>query len=37
LKLSDMADALHRGVLLILVRLGVAYGLCALFYALFGL
>lgn len=36
LKLSDMADALHRGVLLILVRLGVAYGLCALFYALFG-
>ena len=31
-----MADALHRGVLLILVRLGVAYGLCALFYALFG-
>ena len=25
LKLSDMADALHRGVLLILVRLGVAY------------
>lgn len=36
LKLSDMADALHRGVLLILVRLGVAYGLCALFYVLFG-
>lgn len=36
LKLSDMADALHRGVLLILVRLGVAYGLCTLFYALFG-
>lgn len=36
LKLSDMADALHQGVLLILVRLGVAYGLCALFYALFG-
>lgn len=31
LKLSDMADALHRDVLLILVRLGVAYGLCALF------
>lgn len=31
LKLSDMADALHWGVLLILVRLGVAYGLCALF------
>ena len=31
LKLSDMVDALHRGVLLILVRLGVAYGLCALF------
>ena len=26
----------HRGVLLILVRLGVAYALCALFYALFG-
>ena len=27
---------MHRGVLLILVRLGVAYALCALFYALFG-
>ena len=37
LKLSDMKEALHRGVLLILVRLGVAYGLCALFYAVFGL
>ena len=36
LKLSDMKEALHRGVLLILVRLGVAYALCALFYAAFG-
>lgn len=36
LKMSDMKDALHRGVLLILVRLGVAYALCAAFYALFG-
>ncbi len=36
LKMSDMKDALHRGVLLILVRLGVAYALCALFYAAFG-
>ena len=36
LKLSDMKDALHRGVRLILVRLIVAYALCALFYALFG-
>ena len=36
LKMSDIKDAMHRGVLLILVRLGVAYALCALFYALFG-
>ena len=36
LKMSDMKDALHRGVLLILVRLGVAYALCAVFYLLFG-
>ena len=27
LRLSDLKDALHRGVLLILVRLGVAYAL----------
>ena len=38
LRLSDMKDALHRGVRLILVRLIlvrliVAYALCALFYA----
>ena len=32
LKISDMKDALRRGVLLILVRLGIAYLLCALFY-----
>ena len=31
-----MKDALHRGVRLILVRLIVAYALCALFYMLFG-
>ena len=36
LKMSDIKDAMHRGVLLILVRLGVAYALCSLFYALFG-
>lgn len=36
LKMSDIKDAMHRGMLLILVRLGVAYALCALFYALFG-
>lgn len=36
LKLSDMKEALHRSVLLILVRLGVAYLLCALFYMAFG-
>ena len=36
LKISDMKDALHRGVLLILVRLGIAYLLCALFYLAFG-
>lgn len=36
LKISDMKDALHRGVLLILVRLGIAYLLCALFYMAFG-
>lgn len=36
LQLSDMKEALHRGVLLILVRLGVAYLLCTLFYVSFG-
>lgn len=36
LKLGDLKEALHRGVLLILVRLGVAYLLCALFYMAFG-
>ena len=32
LKLSDMADALHRGVILIATRLIVAYLLSALYY-----
>lgn len=36
LRLSDLKDALHRGVLLILVRLGVAYALSALFFLAFG-
>lgn len=36
LKLGDLKQALHRGVLLILVRLGVAYLLCTLFYFAFG-
>lgn len=36
LKLSDMKDALHRGVILIATRLIVAYLLCALFYLAFG-
>lgn len=36
LKPQDLKEAMHRGVLLILVRLGVAYGLCAAFYAAFG-
>lgn len=36
LKLGDLKDALHRGVLLIIVRLVVAYLLCALFFMLFG-
>ena len=36
LKLGDLKEALHRGVLLILVRLGVAYLLCVLFYMAFG-
>ena len=36
LKMSDMKDALRRGVLMIIVRLGVAYALCALFFAAFG-
>ena len=36
LKMSDIKDAMHRGVLLIIVRLGVAYLLCALFYLAFG-
>ena len=36
LKLGDLKDAVHRGVLLILVRLVVAYALCTLFYFAFG-
>lgn len=36
LKLGDLKDAMHRGILLILVRLAVAYALCALFYFLLG-
>lgn len=36
LKPSDMKDALRRGMLLILVRLGVAYLLCAVYYWAFG-
>ena len=36
LKLGDLKEAMHRGVLLIIVRLVVAYLLCALFYMLFG-
>lgn len=36
LKLSDMADALHRGVILIATRLIVAYLLSALYYLAFG-
>ena len=36
LRLGDLKDALHRGVLLILVRLGVAYALSALFFLAFG-
>ena len=36
LKMSDIKDAMHRGVRLIIVRLGIAYLLCALFYAMFG-
>ena len=36
LKMSDIKDAMRRGVRLILVRLGVAYILCALFYLAFG-
>lgn len=36
LKTEDMKDAMHRGVLLILVRLVIAYLLCALFYFAFG-
>lgn len=36
LKLSDLKDAMHRGMVLIVVRLGVAYLLSALFYLAFG-
>lgn len=36
LKMSDMKEAMHRGVRLILVRLVVAYALCALFFVAFG-
>ncbi len=37
LKLGELKDALKRGVVLIIVRLVVAYLLCALFYLIFGL
>ncbi len=37
LKLGELKDALRRGVVLIIVRLVVAYLLCALFYLIFGL
>ena len=37
LKLSDFRDALHRGILLIIVRLVICYALCALYYFAFGL
>ncbi len=37
LKLGELKDALRRGVVLIIVRLLVAYLLCALFYLIFGL
>lgn len=37
LKLVELKDALKRGVVLIIVRLVVAYLLCALFYLIFGL
>lgn len=36
LKLSDMKAAMHRGVILIITRLVVAYGLSALYFVLFG-
>ena len=36
LKLSDMKEALHRGLVLIVTRLVVAYGLSALYFVLFG-
>ncbi len=36
LKLSDFRDALHRGILLIIVRLVICYALCALYYFAFG-
>lgn len=35
LKMSDIKDAVHRGMRLIIVRLGIAYVLCALFYLAF--
>lgn len=37
LKLKELGDAFKRGVILIIVRLVVAYVLCALFYLAFGL
>ena len=37
LKLGELKDALRRGVVLIIIRLLVAYLLCALFYLIFGL
>lgn len=36
LRLSDLKDAMRRGILLVLVRLTAAYLLCAGFYAIFG-
>ena len=36
LKISDFKDALHRSILLIIVRLVIAYALCALYYFAFG-
>ena len=36
LKMSDLGEAMHRGIFLILVRLVIAYMLCALYYMAFG-
>ena len=36
LKLSDLKDAMKRGVFLIIVRLVIAYALCTLYYFCFG-